>query len=232
MTLVSDDPHFSTCFVVAKNLLKVYVINYSFISRIRGTTKISAIYLWETSWIWPWWVKTHSEMNNCPQPFHLFCESFSFGKIILFCLTNDIWSNSCMGPREEGYMHFQAKTVIASSQQRFFTSQTPQFIDRRKWFQEESASADCGRTDGLMGVAGNGCGNIPTATRLTLELNLRPIHSANNQPLQFLIPPCRIPIHWHKPWFHSPLPWIEPTSHSRPNPLTHYKSPWFYLAQL
>ena len=24
---------------------------------------------------------------------------------------------------------------------------------------------------GLMGVAGNGCGNIPTATRLTLELN-------------------------------------------------------------
>ena len=80
-----------------------------------------------------------------------------------------------------------------------------------------------------MGVAGNGCGNIPTATRLTLELNLRPIHSANNPPLQFLIPPCRIPIHWHKPWFHSPLPWIEPPSHSLPNPLTHYKSPWFTL---
>ena len=117
-------------------------------------------------------------------------------------------------------------------QQLSFTSQTPQFIDRRKWFQEESASADCGRTDGLMGVAGNGCGNIPTATRLTLELNLRPINSANNQTLQFLIPPCRIPIHWHKPWFHSPLPWIEPPSHSLPIPLTRYKSPWLNFAQV
>ena len=144
---------------------------------------------------------------------------------------DDVWSNSRVRHRKEGCMPFQAKTVIASSQQRFFTSQTPQFIHRRKWFQEESASADCGRTDGLMGVAGNGCGNIPTATRLTLELNLRPIHSANNQTLQFLIPPCRIPIHWHKPWFHSPLAWIEPTSHSLPNPLTHYKSPWLYFAQ-
>ena len=151
---------------------------------------------------------------------------------------DDVWSNCRVRHLKKGFMLFQAITVqlptfgCKKQSATVVTSQTPQFIDRREWFQEESASADCGRTDGVMGVAGNGCGNIPTATRLTLELNLLPIHSANNQALQFLIPPCRIPIPWHKPLSHSPLPWIEPPSHSLPIPLTHYKSPWLYFAQV
>ena len=52
-----------------------------------------------------------------------------------------------------------------------------------------------------MGVAGNGCGNIPTTTRLTLELNSQYTpHSADDNTLNTAN--------------HNTYPWIEPTIYS------------------